>query len=416
LPSDRRRALARRAGLDDRQRADIADRALADPDRFDAGDLRSWRIASPSWFALADAQLGPVERVERPVGVLVLSAALRDGWQLVPSLSLDAVRVIAALGGRLEHGLRAATLPLDAINALLERVNPHTLHAGGRECLDSGRALGEALTRALGRPLAPREARDRWGRLLVNRATHTGPDGTRRGELHLRVLTFAGRGFAQRRLGSAPRDQYPQPSASMDLGEAVQSAVDRGLPLLLAADARGRHAALQARAHRARARPGRRARQRRRVRRRLRRPRDAPALTRRARPRPVTRTAGQRGDARRRRRPAAAGGITAQTIAGVTGDEQVLVFAERVRCLRQLAETLRERHSVEAHVGDGGAESSTSYPCSHAAGRSTTRSSTPSRASAPPSRRSPRNSRRSPARSRRRRTTPATVEPLRACG
>ena len=46
-------------------------------------------------------------------------------------------------------------------------------------------------------------------------------------------------------------------------------------------------------------------------------------------------------------------GITAQTIAGVAGEEQVLVFAERVRCLRQLAATLRERHGVEAHVGDG---------------------------------------------------------------
>jgi len=46
-------------------------------------------------------------------------------------------------------------------------------------------------------------------------------------------------------------------------------------------------------------------------------------------------------------------GITAQTIAEVTGEEQVIVFAERVRCLRQLAQTLRERHRVEAHVGDG---------------------------------------------------------------
>ena len=46
-------------------------------------------------------------------------------------------------------------------------------------------------------------------------------------------------------------------------------------------------------------------------------------------------------------------GITAQTIAGVAGEEQVIVFAERVRCLRQLARTLRERHGVEAHVADG---------------------------------------------------------------
>ena len=46
-------------------------------------------------------------------------------------------------------------------------------------------------------------------------------------------------------------------------------------------------------------------------------------------------------------------GITAQTLAGVACEEQVIVFAERVWCLRQLARTLRERHGVEAHVGDG---------------------------------------------------------------
>jgi Helicase conserved C-terminal domain len=46
-------------------------------------------------------------------------------------------------------------------------------------------------------------------------------------------------------------------------------------------------------------------------------------------------------------------GITAQTLAGVAGEEQVIVFAERVWCLRQLAHTLTERHGVQAHVADG---------------------------------------------------------------
>ena len=46
-------------------------------------------------------------------------------------------------------------------------------------------------------------------------------------------------------------------------------------------------------------------------------------------------------------------GVTAQTLAGVAGEEQVIVFAERVWCLRQLAHTLRERHGVQAHVADG---------------------------------------------------------------
>ncbi|HEX6023324.1 MAG TPA: hypothetical protein VFZ00_15110 [Solirubrobacter sp.] len=46
-------------------------------------------------------------------------------------------------------------------------------------------------------------------------------------------------------------------------------------------------------------------------------------------------------------------GVTAQTLAGIANEEQVLVFAERVRCLRQLTATLRERHGIEAHVADG---------------------------------------------------------------
>ena len=46
-------------------------------------------------------------------------------------------------------------------------------------------------------------------------------------------------------------------------------------------------------------------------------------------------------------------GITAQTLAGVAAEEQVIVFADRVWCLRQLARTLGERHGVQAHVADG---------------------------------------------------------------
>jgi hypothetical protein len=46
-------------------------------------------------------------------------------------------------------------------------------------------------------------------------------------------------------------------------------------------------------------------------------------------------------------------GITAQTIAGVAGEEQVIVYAERVWCLRQLAHTLTDRHGVATHVADG---------------------------------------------------------------
>jgi hypothetical protein len=46
--------------------------------------------------------------------------------------------------------------------------------------------------------------------------------------------------------------------------------------------------------------------------------------------------------------------IVAQTLAERAQTEQMLVFAERVWCLRQLAGTIRQRYGVEAHVLHGG--------------------------------------------------------------
>ena len=71
-------------------------------------------------------------------------------------------------------------------------------------------------------------------------AAPTGSDGTTTCELELRVVTFPARDYGQRRLGSVRRDdRYGQASAVMDLGEAVQTAVERGLPLLLSTEAAG---------------------------------------------------------------------------------------------------------------------------------------------------------------------------------
>ena len=102
----------------------------------------------------------------------------------------------------------------------------------------------------------PKDKRDRWGRLLVTRRSHHGPDGTTTCELELRVVTFPARGYSQRRLGAVRRDdRYGQPSAVMDLGEAVQTAVERGLPLLLSTEAAG-HLADTVRVGRMKGRPG----------------------------------------------------------------------------------------------------------------------------------------------------------------
>ena len=241
---DQRRVLARPLGLDEHLADDLSRWLLANPSQFDAGDLRCWRIGSDTWLSLAGERLGAVGKVERPIGVFVVPAiGSSDGWQLTPVLALDTIRLIAELGGRLERDLGSAVVPMTSREELLERINVHTLHAGPRECLDSAGQLAQELTRELGMPVSPgvpRDKRDRWGRVAVRRRSYKGADGASTAELELRVLTFPARGLSQRRLGSAPREeQYAHPSAVMDLGEAVQTAVDAGLPLLLSTEAAG---------------------------------------------------------------------------------------------------------------------------------------------------------------------------------
>src|SRR4051794_4780578 len=240
---DARRALAARLGVAGQQAGDLSRWLLAHADAFDAHDLRCWRIASATWLALAGEQLPAVERVARPVGLFLAPVERAEGWQLSPVLSLDAIRLLHSLGGRVEYHLRSAVLPLNAAGELLEQVNPRTLHAGPNEHLDSAAELSQALTRELGAAVSPgavRDKRERWGRLLVRRRPCTGSDGTVSSELVLRVLTIASRSFPRRRVGAAPRDEHDaQPSAAMELGEAVQTAIERELPLLLSSEAAG---------------------------------------------------------------------------------------------------------------------------------------------------------------------------------
>ena len=254
-----RRALAARLGLPTGQTDDLSRWVLAHPHQFDPSELRSWRIASPTWLQVAGEHLEEVDRVERPVALFVMPAARGEGWQLTPVLSLDAIRLFVSLGGRLERDLRSAALPAAAASELVERFNVHALHAGPKECLDSAGQLAQELTRELDVPIGPgvpKDRRDRWGRLLVTRRSYRGPAGTTSCELELRVVTFPARDFGQRRLGSVRRDdRYGQPSAVMDLGEAVQTAVERGLPLLLSTEAAG-HLADTVRVGRMKGRPG----------------------------------------------------------------------------------------------------------------------------------------------------------------
>ena len=257
---DQRRVLAGRLGLAADKADDLSRWALAYPDEFDPEDLRCWRIGSTTWLALADEQLETIERVQRPVGLFVAPAIRTEGWQLSPVLSLDAIRLVEMLGGQVDRDLCGATLRFDRVPALLERLNLQTLHAGPKECLDSAGQLASELSAKLGRrvsPGVPRDKRDRWGRLVVSRTGYTGNDGTRMSELRLRVVTFPTRDFTQRRLGARRMSEKynAQASAAMDLGEAVQTAVERGLPLLLSTEAAG-HLKDKIRVGRMKGRPG----------------------------------------------------------------------------------------------------------------------------------------------------------------
>ena len=187
---------------------------LAHPDQFEAAQLRTWRIASPTWLAVAGEQLDAVKRVRRPVALFVMPAARGEGWQLTPVLSLDAIRLLVSLGGRLERDLRSAVLPAAAASELIERINVNTLHAGPKECLDSAGQLAQELpaSSAAGRT---RRAEGQARPMGTNPhhpplLPRTGRHGNRR--LELRVVTFPAREYSQRRLGAVRRDdRYGQP-------------------------------------------------------------------------------------------------------------------------------------------------------------------------------------------------------------
>ena len=244
-PEDQRRVLAETLGVDAVLADDLSRWALAHPDRFDTSTLRCWRIASGTWLKLAGEQLAPVETVERPVGVFIAPAIKQDGWSLEPCLSLDMVRLVAELGGHLERSLRDAVLPLHAGAELLARINNNTLHTGSKDMIESATQLSTDLSGLFDQTVRvslTRDKRDRWGRVHVRKSTWKGNDGRARGELHLTVMTTTVKTFTTKRLGVARVDSLHGAvtrSAAMELGEAVNCAVERGLPLLLSSEAAG---------------------------------------------------------------------------------------------------------------------------------------------------------------------------------
>ena len=161
-------------------------------------------------------------------------------------LSLDAIRLLAALGASARRATcapprcRRRTSTGDCSSASTRaRCTP-----GRARTLDSaGRARARRSRASSASPSAPacRATRATAGAACSSAAAATPPrDGSASAELALRVRHLRRRAVPAppARLGAARRAPR-HPSAVMELGEAVQTAIEHGLPLLLSTEAAG---------------------------------------------------------------------------------------------------------------------------------------------------------------------------------
>lgn len=259
FPADARAAVCRRLGIESVRADDLSRWTLTHPDEFDASLARCWRIGSRSWLELVDEQLGPLTgRVERPVGVFLTPHPHRpeNGWVLYPALSLDMMRLVDRLGGEIERDLTEARIPADRAREFVNAINVNVLHAGDNQ-IASKKPI-EAVNTVLGgqfvSAISQQDVRDAWGNLHLS-------GGGNGGTIRIRVLTHNKRAMKRERLGAcrlSASERYGervQPSSTMDLGEAVQAAAERGLAVLLSTEASG-HLDGKVRVGRMKGRPG----------------------------------------------------------------------------------------------------------------------------------------------------------------
>lgn len=242
----RRRALARALQLSDREITSVSrwltEQPLADAD---LQDPRSWRLGSPRWQQTVADQLPYPERVERPVGVF-LAPHGRNGWALLPCVSIELMRLAHQLGGTVSENIAEVRIPRSRTDELLARININVLTAGylSREDLDDTAKQARQLSDLLGRQIvltAPALPIERWGRLSL-RYTYLDPNdyaSDKRDAIALTISTIAHKRLPARRFGSAGRDGLRQASVAMDMGEAIDRATSVGLPIVLSSEASG---------------------------------------------------------------------------------------------------------------------------------------------------------------------------------
>jgi len=253
--SDQRAAVCRRVGMDPSQAGDLSRWTLAHPEQFDAGVARCWRIGSRAWLDVVREQLGPFRgRVDRPVGVFLAPHPHKPdtGWVLYPALSMDLMRLIDQLGGRIERDLTEAVVPRDQIREFVDAINVNVLHADGHPSKSEVELVNHELGGEYVSAIDRSDVRDLWGQLHIDWSSHG---------LEMRVVTTNKRAMKREALGACQRpakDSHTsriRVSNTMDLGEAVQAAAERNLPVLLSTEASG-HLDGKVRVGRMKGRPG----------------------------------------------------------------------------------------------------------------------------------------------------------------
>ena len=183
--ADRQRALARRLGLD----AAAGEQLSAGRSRTSTPSTRTTCAAGGSPHRPGSSW--PTSSCRPCTASSGRSASCSpprrgDGWELTPTFSLDAIRVLAALGATLERDLRAAVLPADAATRPARALEP--AHAARRPARERRRRQGtrrraHARTRAAREPRRAAATRSTAGAACSSAATPTPrptPTSTRR--------------------------------------------------------------------------------------------------------------------------------------------------------------------------------------------------------------------------------------------
>lgn len=275
MPQAKRNALGRRLGLQPSQASALSRHAIAHGDEFDPESALFWRIGSPPWLEIVNATLPPVDKVDRPVGVML--AYERDAWRLQPSLSLDMIRLVFELGGKVSPTLRNFTVPATRLDEFLARFDTRCLtrmtsnldkskdasdaeqvnkllaeirdgarqmaeweKKAGLESADGASASALDAKKMKNVSVAPRgPSPEGWGRLYVAHESQWA---------RFFIVTASSKPFRTKFVGGSkipgkgtPLDSYATGTFSngMSLGEAASVAAERNIPVLLSSEAAG---------------------------------------------------------------------------------------------------------------------------------------------------------------------------------